>query len=137
MAQVAQVRSDDDAHAVLTLSFEQDASGSGLDLFVVKVRTTELTCDHGALTAGGDGLSDFFADLARNWRGWDGRVSWDALEHGMTVEATHQGRLVELVFILRRDYKADAWQLRLPILIAPGEALSRVAGEVAALFRWT
>jgi hypothetical protein len=128
-------RSDDDFSAVLRLSFGRDASGVGLDLFTVQIRTPELTCDHGVLTSGGDGLEGFLAGLARGWHGWDGTRRWDALEHGMSVEATHRGRVVELLFIVRRDYEQDAWELRLPILIAPGESLTRITSETSALIR--
>ena len=42
----------------------------------------------------------------------------------MSIEATHHGNRIELLFIVRRDYNSDAWELRLPILVAPGESLS-------------
>ena len=131
---VVEFRSEDDYSAALRLSFQRDRSGSGLDLVKVQIRTPDLTCDHAVLTWNGDGLSGFFGNLARVWRGWDGTRRWDALEHGMSVEATHRGRVVELLFILRRDYSPDAWELRLPILIAPGESLRRAAADVESLF---
>jgi hypothetical protein len=52
----------------------------------------------------------------------------------MSLEATHRGNRVELLFIVRRDYKPDAWQARLPILVAPGESLSALARASAELF---
>jgi hypothetical protein len=53
----------------------------------------------------------------------------------MTIEANHRGSRVELVFIVRRDYKPDAWQARLPVLFAPGESLSQLAKATAELFK--
>jgi Family of unknown function (DUF6228) len=131
---VVEFRSDDDPGVVLRLAFERDRSGSGLDLFEVHARTPVLSCDHAVLTWNGDGLRTFFGDLVRDWRGWDGTRRWDAVEHGMSIEATHRGRVVELLFILRRDYEPDAWELRLPIIIAPGEPLAQAARATASLF---
>jgi hypothetical protein len=133
-AKGVEFRSDDEHDLVVRLSFESATSDSELDLFKVQVRTPHLACDHGMLTFKGDGLSAFFADLERDWRGWADTRTWDALEHEMSIEARHRGRVVELLFILRRDYKPEAWELRLPIFIAPGEPLTRVASEVRSLF---
>ena len=52
----------------------------------------------------------------------------------MSVYATHQGRRIELVFVVRRDYKPDAWELRVPVVIAPGEALTQFAGALVRSF---
>lgn len=130
-------RSEDDDSACFRLSFERDRSGSGLDLLRAAVKAPDLQCNHAALSWNGDGLGAFFQDLARDWRGWEGTRTWDALEHGMSIEATHLGRVVKLLFVLRRDYKPDAWELRLPIEIAPGESLARAASEIESLFRAT
>ena len=60
---------------------------------------------------------------------------WDALEHAVTIEATHGGGRIQLLFIVRRDYGPDAWQVRFPVLVAPGESLSRLAKASAELFK--
>jgi hypothetical protein len=133
-AKVVEFRSDDEHDLVVRVAFEPSRVDSELDLFKVQVRAPDLTCDHSALSFKGDDLSAFFADLERDWRGWADTRRWDALEYGMSIEATHRGRVVELLFILRRDYKPDAWELRLPISIAPGEPLARMASEVRSLF---
>lgn len=99
----------------------------------VEIEADGLKCQHRVLTLRGDGLDGFLADLATNWRGWEGTRTWDALEHGMSIEATHHGSRVELLFVVRRDYELDAWQVRLPILVAPGESLARLAKATADL----
>jgi Family of unknown function (DUF6228) len=134
---IVEFRSDDDHDVILRVAFEPDLSGVGLDLFRIEVKTPELTCDYGVLTADGDGIRAFFTDMARDWRGWTDTRRWDAIEDGMSIEATHRGRIVELLFILRRDYKPDAWELRLPIFMTPGESLTRAASEVVSLFEQT
>jgi Family of unknown function (DUF6228) len=101
----------------------------------VRVETDGLDFEHWILVSDdADGLVAFFADLVENWRGWRGIKRWEALEHGMTIEASHAGRIVELVFSLRRDYKPDAWEVRVPIVVTPGEAITRVAQALARAF---
>jgi hypothetical protein len=107
----------------------QNADGFGG--FEVIVEAERVHADRGVLTYRGDGLDTFFESLAADWRGWDGTRRWDAVEHGMTIEATHRGSRVELLFILRRDYDPDSWELRIPIRIAPGETLQRLAEATA------
>jgi hypothetical protein len=129
---VVEFRSNDDERSVLRLTYH--AADSDFGTLAVEVRADGLQCDSDALTLRGDGLDTFLAGVAADWRGWDGTRTWNALEHGLSLEATHRGRRVELLFIVRRDHIADAWQVRLPILVAPGEPLSRLARETSALF---
>jgi hypothetical protein len=133
---VVEFLSDGDTSAVLRLAFERASFDPDLGNFNVRIEAGGLVCEHGVLTTWkGDGLDRFFADLVENWRGWQGTRRWDALENAMSIEATHRGRVVELLFILRRDYRSDAWQVRLPILVAPGESLRRIASATASLFQ--
>lgn len=99
----------------------------------VDIHAPGLRCKVGVLSLRGDGLDSFFASLAKDWRGWDKTREWHALEHGMSIEATHAGNRVELLFIVRRD-AADPWQVRFPVRVAPGESLSRLARTTAGLF---
>jgi Family of unknown function (DUF6228) len=132
VTRTVEFRPDEAAEPVIRLTYEPADPDFGT--LVVDVRAEGLSCDVGVVTARGDGLDDFMASLAADWRGWDGLRSWDALENGMTIEATHRRSRVELLFIVRRDYKRDAWQVRLPVLIAPGESLSELAKAIASLF---
>ena len=85
-----------------------------------------LVYDETALSLKGEGLDAFLAGLARDWRGWNGVRTWDALEDGISVRATHHGKRVELLFIVRCDYR--------PML---GGAISRLrrAGRIAVTLR--
>jgi hypothetical protein len=135
-ARFVEFRSERDERAVLRLSFEPAIWDPELGSFTVRVEADGLTCEQGVLTTwDGDGLDRFFADLVASWRGWDGIRRWDALERGLSIEASHRGRVVELLFVLRRDYEPDAWEVRLPILVAPGESLRQIAAASASLFR--
>jgi hypothetical protein len=126
-----EIRPDDEPDTVLRLSY---APGhNGLDALHVEVEADGLTVNAGGLTLRGDGFDHFLTELANDWRGWEGVRRWESLERDVSVEATHEGRRVELVFVLRRDYTSDAWEVRLPILVAGGESLSAIARRVTRL----
>lgn len=122
-------RQDD---AVLRLAY--NAVDGDWGTFAVEIRASGLSCDEAVASLGGDGLDSFFASLAEDWKGWDGTRTWHALEQGMSIEATHVGNRVELLFIVRGDYQPNSWQLRFPIRVAPGEPLSRLARASADHF---
>lgn len=128
------IQSEQDERTRVGLAYEPstDPYLAGLR---VRVETGRLQYEGGVLvSADADGLATYFASLLDDWRGWNGVRRWDALEHGMSIEANHRGRIVELVFVVRRDYKPDAWELRIPVFISPGETLTRVAKAVSRGF---
>jgi hypothetical protein len=45
----------------------------------------------GVVSICGDGLDSFLASLAADWQGWEGTRTWNTLEHGMSIEANHEG----------------------------------------------
>ena len=103
------------------------------------VRARGLTYDEAVLTIRGDGLPSFLAGLAADWRWWEGTRSWATIEHALTIEATHHGDRVGLLFIVRPDPESDAWErealeIRLPLVVAPGESLSHIAKAGKVLF---
>jgi hypothetical protein len=123
-AGTVELRPDENRDTVLRLSFPEPRDPDGYWLLDVEVEANGLKCSHGVLTYWGDGLDEFVRTLAADWRGWDGTRRWDALENGMSIEAVHRGSRVALLFILRRDFEPDAWEIHLPMLVAPGESLS-------------
>lgn len=130
-ASVVEFRPDDDQTFAVRLAYE--AHDADFGMLVVDIRGDGLACEAATLSARGDGLDRFLASLADDWRGWDGVRTWNSLEHGLTIEATHEGARVQLLFVLRRDHQSDAWQVRAPIRIAPGESLARITAASAAL----
>jgi hypothetical protein len=127
--------SEDDRSVVLRLSFERDLSGVGLDVFDIEIRAAGLSCDTEVLTWKGDGLGAFLSKVADDWRGWDGVRQWEAVERGMSIDATHLGSRVRLLFIVRRDFDPEAWEIRVPVFVAPGESLARLAKDTIAVLR--
>jgi hypothetical protein len=77
------------------------------------------------------GLSAFFANLAQEWRGWDGHRRWSAYAEGLQLEA-RMDRLghVTLHVVLQRS---GDWTIEGDVVLDAGQ-LAGVANEVDALF---
>ena len=134
MAAQVELRSDD-TDDVARLSYHPADEDFGT--LAVEVRAGGLAYDESVLVYRGDGLQEFFEGLAADWRGWDGTRTWDSIEHGMTIEATHRGSRVELLLVIRRDptHPETALEVRLPLFVEPGESLSRVGKIGEQLFQ--
>jgi Family of unknown function (DUF6228) len=126
------LRSEQDERTAVGIAYEPPSFDPYLADLRVRVETDGIEYEGGMLvSADADGLAVYLASLVDDWRGWTGTREWEALEHGMTISATHQGRRVELVFTVRRDFKPDAWELRVPVIVSPGETLTRFAQAVS------
>jgi len=134
MAGQVEIRSDD-SDAIVRLSYHPVDQDFGT--LAVEVRAGGLAYEESVLIYQGDGLESFFGGLATDWRGWNGTRTWDSIEHGMTIEATHRGHRVELLFVVRRDptRPEPGLEIRLPLFVEPGESLSRVGKAGEQLFR--
>jgi len=77
-------------------------------------------------------LDAYFADLATQWRGWDGAREWEAL--GLRLAARHDGLGHVTLDVSREvDYAmADRWCVRAPLAVDAG-ALDRLAVEAREL----
>lgn len=91
-SRAVELRSDDNADTVIRLSFPHLMDEHGFGSFEVAIEADGLSCNHGVWTLRGDGLAGFLGDLANDWRGWEGIRTWDAIEHGMGVEADSPGK---------------------------------------------
>lgn len=77
-------------------------------------------------------LDAYFADLARDWRGWQGDRQWNAL--GLRLAARHDGLgHVTLDVTLQNDYSSGSrWRVRASLRLDAG-ALDRLATEAHVL----
>lgn len=105
---------------------------------LVGMRADGLACDLPVESIGGDGLDAFLAGLAEDWRGWPGTRRWETVWGELRLEARHQGRVVELLFVLAVPNRGGEpgvpdVELRLRIDVLPGEPLSALV-EAAARF---
>ena len=82
-------------------------------------------------------LARFLAGLAADWRGWDGKRRWQAIEREMEIEAQHDGRAhVMLAVTVRRPeraYAGDAWSARIVFTVEAGEEFTTLAKEIITL----
>ena len=74
----------------------------------------------------------FFQRLAADWRGWEGERSYESLEKDPRLSATHDGH-VRLVVQLAQTSTPDGWSVSGVLRLEPGEEMTRVASDVAAL----
>jgi len=125
-----ELRSDDRRDTFVRLSFPTPLTRDGFWVLEVEASSSGLSCSTGVVTYFGDGLWGYLRRLATDWRGWRGTRSWDTIEGEMSIEATHSGSRVELFFTIRRDFASAAWQVQVPIFLAPGESLSRLSEAV-------
>ena len=58
------------------------------DTFTAVLRAPCVSAEVGVFHYGGDFIGPYFADLAANWRGWDGERSWRSLEDALEFHAT-------------------------------------------------
>lgn len=113
--------------------------------YAVDVRSRELTGSGVPSRAlAGDGLGDFLAALDADWRGWDGVRHWASTHEELEIDAAHDGRRVTFHLTVRRRVDshnpgyaggrgAALWELRLPVVVEPGEQLSRLAEQARGL----
>ena len=82
--------------------------------------------------AGFDDLVAFFGQLAADWRGWDGERTYESIGHDLRLTATHDG-YVRLAVQLWQESGPQGWSAAAVISLEPGEEMTRVAEDVAAL----
>ena len=75
-----------------------------------------------------DGLADFFAGIAADWKGWSGQRDWRSLESDLrlSAESPHGGG-VHLVVHLSHG-APPYWELDFSLGLEPGQ-LERLAAE--------
>jgi hypothetical protein len=77
-------------------------------------------------------LAGFFRKLAADWCGWRGEWAYESLERELRLTATRDGHVRPAVF-LRQSGVPDGWSAAAVMRLDPGEEMTRVAGDVAAL----
>jgi hypothetical protein len=82
---------------------------------------------------GFDDLVAFFRAVASDWRGWRGERTYESLDHDLRLIATHDGHgHVRLAAQLWSSESAE-WSMTTAFRLDPGEEMTRVAEDVAAL----
>lgn len=78
---------------------------------------------------GAGDLSDFLADVARDFRGWEGERIW--LNNHLVLTATFgSGGHVHLRWTLRFDvFAEDSWECNVTMTVEAGEQMSALAAD--------
>jgi len=75
-------------------------------------------------------MSDFFADLAENWRGWDGAKAWSTYEGGLALSCNNDGLGHIRVAVALRGRSGDGWLVQGNVPLDSGQ-LDHLSRDVA------
>src|SRR5262245_39099383 len=91
------------------------------DYFIAEVRGLNLVAHARVVTYMPQGLVELFADMATNWKGWNGAKTWASLEGELELAAEmDKAGHVGLTVRLRKGAPA-AWAVTVELLIEAGQ----------------
>jgi hypothetical protein len=117
------IRADDGAELVL--------GPPDPDAFMARLRAPGLNAEVAVFHFGGDFLGKYFADLATNWRGWDGDRDWRSLEGALEFHASISKAGAVLIQVVLRNSADFTWRVTYDFGIENGD-LDMLAREAAA-----
>lgn len=80
-----------------------------------------------------DALAAYFSDLAGSWRGWDGKNTWESIEHDLRITATSDPLGHCLLTFTLRDGPNYTWETVVGgFKVDAGEDMAAVAREMRA-----
>ena len=83
-----------------------------LDYFSFRISQPNLTAQRRVYGYLSSDLAQFFADMARQWDGWQGELVWTSLESELTLRCSHDGLgHISIRVDLRSGSYLDDWQL--------------------------
>jgi hypothetical protein len=78
-------------------------------------------------------LPTWFAELAAEWRGWEGERSWDAYEGGLALTCSHDGAGHVPLRVRLAEANSRAWRAEATVVLEAGQ-LEDAARAVADFF---
>ncbi|GGQ73397.1 DUF6228 family protein [Streptomyces althioticus] len=118
----------------LTRSFPEECDDPMRD-FLVTAQGESARIEVMVRTWGGDGLDVFLAELAEQFRGWNGTQTWCSLEGDLSLAAEHAGPHVRLTWGLHDRLPADEWRFEMTTIHAPGEDMRSLAIEMRTFLK--
>ncbi len=120
----------DGCELVLGPPDESNGGSFSVTLAAPAVTATVRVYEHGSQF-----VPRYFAELAANWRGWDGEKAWESVESHIALKATAD-RLghVSLRVVLRDLFAPAAWRAEATLLLEAGQ-LEALAASAAQVFR--
>lgn len=105
------------------------------DFIEVTVTGSELSAQaRVAFLGGADGLDEYWADIAENWRGWQGEKTWRSLESDLGFAAVSD-RAGHVTLKVTLEYGTPwKWQTQVLLAIEAGQ-LDGIAATVGAFAR--
>jgi hypothetical protein len=128
------------SHNFLILSRDKTGpgdSGRGLSVWslFVELHAEGLTAKT-SIWLGPDGveepLSDFFARLATDWRGWDGTQTWEGMEGGLDLHCINDRVATVQVRVVLRHLSGADWTAGAVVPVDLGQ-LDTVASDLHQL----
>jgi hypothetical protein len=123
----------------LVLSLNEVGPGDSGDVrvwsLVVELRAEGLSATT-SVWLGAEGveepLSDFFARLAADWKGWDGTRSWLGMDHGLDLHCVNDGISTAHLDVVLRHLSGADWTAEAVVPVDLGQ-LASVAANLARL----
>jgi hypothetical protein len=84
---------------------------------------------------GGDGLDEYWANLAKNWRGWSDENIWRSLEGDLVLSASSDKRGHVWLTVTLSNGTPLTWQAEAILAIEAGQ-LERIASLALAFARY-
>ncbi|MDQ0753861.1 hypothetical protein QF034_008092 [Streptomyces africanus] len=113
----------------LSRSFPEERDDPMRD-FIVTAHSEAVRIEVSVRTWSGDGLDVFLAELAEEFRGWNGPRTWRSLERDLTLSAEHVGSRVRLTWGLHDRFPDDDWRFEATTDHSPGEDMRNLAIEM-------
>jgi len=129
------IRSSRDGVTLTLSNFAPEDPSHVSESFLVEVKAYDVRAEIRASTYMAPDLGQFFASLARDWRGWRGERKWGTLENEFELVATADtvGH-VRLGYAIRPPFTDLHWELRGALELEAG-GLEAIAAEVASVWR--
>jgi hypothetical protein len=78
------------------------------ETYVARLIAADMQAEAPVFHFGGDYLGRFLANLARDWRGWDGQREWSSLEGTLALRASIS-KAGEVTFEVSIDERTSRW----------------------------
>lgn len=105
-----------------------------LDYFSVRFSEPNLSARCRVYGYYSSGLTQLFADMARQWAGWQGELDWSSLEGELTLRCSHDGLgHISIRADLRSGPMPDDWRVQAKVMADSGQ-LDGIAKRAAIFF---
>lgn len=90
------------------------------DVYSARITAPGLSAQVAVFHYRGDRLDEFFAGLARDWRGWDGERGWRCLEAALAIGATISRAGAITLRVELRNSPKFTWQVTYDFIVENG-----------------